>query len=368
MTKVTTTTVRTCSASKKEKDSAVDDLQKQVAPEKKKRELKKKQQASKKRAEEEKKKKTDQEKADENAGMVTVSPPNNNEEIVTIGLDDEEEMEINFEYSQAAEEVWIDTEDVEALARHGISPNHLFGKDHEESTGTTPTEQDHAKGAKNNESTTVDLTAAENSPDKKESKRVEEPSGMKASNCYTTSSFSVAKIAHKYTHPRTFVEAAITLIKEDKPKELIAAIKYLLTNGQILDPNFARAPLKHNKATTKPKLITTIDDVPVNFTHLGKYAFTSGNRIFEKKKDWKGENDRHSKPKKADHRDNTPTPETFKDPVVYFTVAIATDIPPRTLINGIRMEWEANGGGKLQVKDLQSQESKVVMALYLDPL
>jgi hypothetical protein len=28
------------------------------------------------------------------------------------------------------------------------------------------------------------------------------------------------------------------------------------------------------------------------------------------------------------------------------------------------MEWEANGGGKLQVKDLQSQESKVVMALY----
>jgi hypothetical protein len=112
---------------------------------------------------------------------------------------------------------------------------------------------------------------------------------MKASNRYTTSSFSVAKIAHKYTHPRTFVEAAITLIKEDKPKELIAAIKLLLTNGQILDPNFALAHLKHNEATTKPKLITTIDDVPVNFTHLGQYAFTSGNRIFEKKKDWKGE-------------------------------------------------------------------------------
>jgi hypothetical protein len=45
-------------------------------------------------------------------------------------------------------------------------------------------------------------------------------------------------------------------------------------------------------------------------------------------------------------------------------VAISTDIPPRTLINGIRTEWVANGGGKLQVKDLQSQESKVVMALY----
>jgi hypothetical protein len=153
-------------------------------------------------------------------------------------------------------------------------------------------------------------------------------------------------------------------MKEDKPKEFIAAIKLLLINGQILDPMFALAPLKHNEATTKPKHITAIDDVPVNFTHLGQYAFTSGNRIFEKKKDWKGENDRYSKTKRADHRDNELQPETFKDPVVYFTVAIATDTLPRTLINGIRTEWEANGGGKLQVKDLQSQESKVVMALY----
>jgi hypothetical protein len=360
--------VRTRTASKKKKDSAADELQKQVALEKKKRELKKKQRASEKQAEEEKKKKLDQEKANENAGTITDSPPNNNEEVVTIGSEDEEEMESNFNYSQASKDAdWTDTKDAEALARHGISPNHLFGKDHEEATEakrTTPTEQDHAEGTKIDESATVDLTAAENSPDKKKSKRVEIPSGMKASNRYTTSSFSVAKIAHKYIHPRTFVEAAITLIKEDKPKELITAIKLLLTNGQILDPNFALAPLKHNDATTKPKLITTIDDVPVNFTHLGQYAFTSGNRIFEKKKDWKGENNRHSKSKKEGHRDNAPEPDIFKDPVVYFTVAVATDIRPRTLINGIRTEWEANGGGKLHVKDLQSQESKVVMALY----
>jgi hypothetical protein len=176
--------------------------------------------------------------------------------------------------------------------------------------------------------TAVNLTAAENSPNKKTSKRAEVPSGLKASNRYTTSSFSAAKISHKYTHPRTFVEASITLMKEDKPKEFIAAIKLLLINRQILDPMFALAPLKHNKATTKPKLITAIDDVPVNFTHLGQYAFTSGNRIFEKKKDWKGENDRYSKFKKADHRDNMLQPETFKDPVVYFTVATATDIFP----------------------------------------
>jgi hypothetical protein len=307
----------------------------------------------------------DQEKADANVGTVTVSPPNNNE-VTVIESEDEDETEINFNYTQAANKEWTDAEDAEALARHDISPNHLFGRVHEESTeakGTAPTEQG-AEGTKINQSTAVNLTAAENPPDKKKSKRAEVPSGMKASNRYTTSSFSVAKIAHKYTHPRTFVEASITLTKDNKPKEFITSIKLLLTNGQILDPTFALAPLKHNKVTMKPKLITAIDDVPVNFTHLGQYAFTSGNRIFEKKKDWKGENDHYSKSKKADHRDNAPQPETFKDPMVYFTVAITTDIPPQTLINGIQTEWEAISGGKLQVKDLQSQESKVVMALY----
>jgi len=54
----------------------------------------------------------------------------------------------------------------------------------------------------------------------------------------------------------------------------------------------------------------------------------------------------------------------LKDPVVYFTFAIATDVLPQNLINGIETEWETHGGGKLQVKDLQTQESKVVLALY----
>ena len=144
MPKVTTSTVRTRTASKKKKDSAADELQKQVALEKKKRELKKKQGASEKQAEEEKKKKTDQEKADENVGKVTVSPPNNNEEVVTIGSDEEEEMESNFNYSQAANDDWTDTEDAEALARHGISPNHLFRKNREELTEAS----DHTEGKK----------------------------------------------------------------------------------------------------------------------------------------------------------------------------------------------------------------------------
>ena len=105
-------------------------------------------------------------------------------------------MEINFNDSQDVKEDWTNAKDDQALARHGISPNHLFGKDREESTeatGIAPTELG-AERIKIGESTAVDLTAAENSPNKKKSKRAEVPSGMKASNRYTTSSFSMAKL------------------------------------------------------------------------------------------------------------------------------------------------------------------------------
>jgi hypothetical protein len=65
------------------------------------------------------------------------------------------------------------------------------------------------------------------------------------------------------------------------------------------------------------------DDMPVNFTHFGQYAYTLGNRIFEKKKDWKG-----NSTKKADHRDNATKDDIFCNPVVYFMIAIANDAPP----------------------------------------
>ena len=138
MVKATMATVRSRTASKKKQDSAADELQKQVALKKKKRELKKKQRAVEKQAKEEKKKKTDQEKADANAGTVTVLPPNTNE-VIALGSEDEEETEIIFNDSQDTNEDWTEAKDVEALTRHGISPNHLFGKDNE-TTGTEPTE------------------------------------------------------------------------------------------------------------------------------------------------------------------------------------------------------------------------------------
>ncbi len=77
----------------------------------------------------------------------------------------------NFNYTQAANKDWTNTKDAEALARHCISLNHLFGKDYKESTeakGTAPTEQG-AEGTKIDESTAVDFTAVAYSPELKKS-------------------------------------------------------------------------------------------------------------------------------------------------------------------------------------------------------
>ncbi len=128
----------------------------------------------------------------------------------------------------------------------------------------------------------VDLSA--NSPEKKKKKG---PAGApRTKNCYTTTTtakFAITPTTHIYKNPRTFAEAAISLTSEDKPKELIAAIKLLLKNGKYLDSNFRLTPLKNVKGT-KPKIILTEDNVPLNFIHLGQYMGTSGRQIFEPKK------------------------------------------------------------------------------------
>jgi hypothetical protein len=82
---------------------------------------------------------------------------------------------------------WTESEDAEALTRYGISPNHLFGIEAEETTTTTTTEPTKEAGtAAQDETTTVDLTAPENSPERKRTKSTDVPSSIKESNRYTT--------------------------------------------------------------------------------------------------------------------------------------------------------------------------------------
>jgi hypothetical protein len=174
-------------------------------------------------------------------------------------------------------------------------------------------------------------------------------------NRYTTKGFTIPLTAHIHTHPMTYVEAAICLTLDDKPKEFIMSIKLLLTNARYLNQHLDLVPLK-SLPGNQTKIIVAEDNIPSNFTHLGQYAFTSGNHIFKKKMNWKVKD-------KQPHQDNDTA--DLKDPIVYFTVAIATNLPPCTLIDGIRMEWETHGSGKLQIKELQSHKSKVMFVLYL---
>jgi hypothetical protein len=264
LTKTTVHSTRARSAVKKKNHAAADNLQKIVAAEKKVCEEKKKKRADEKKAEEEKKKKSDEEKAQAKvtadqekakASSATISPPNPN-----IALED----------GATRDDDWTEDKYDRCLQTHGISPNHLFAKD--------------ATDIPEKLTETLDLTGG-NSPFKENSRNTR--SSQKSNTRYSTSAFSLTQKVHVHTYTKTFIEAAITLKSEDKPKEFIAAIKLLLANGKYLDSNLALTPLKHNINITKPKLILREDDIPVNFTHLGQYVYTSGKRIFEKKKNWK---------------------------------------------------------------------------------
>ncbi len=56
--------------------------------------------------------------------------------------------------------------------------------------------------------------------------------------------------------------------------------------------------------------------------------------------------------------------EEYKNPVVWFTLAIATDIEPKDLVSRIVHKWHRIGGVRLTIKDLQSFESKTILSCF----
>ncbi len=77
---------------------------------------------------------------------------------------------------------------------------------------------------------------------------------------------------------------------------------------------------------------------------------SNGRNPFEKQKTW---GDKAKKDK-----------EELKDPVVYFSLAIATDEDPEELIARIVHKWQRCSGILLQIKELPSFESKTVLTLF----
>ena len=225
MTKTTVHSTRARSAVKKKNDAAADELQKIVAAEKRDREDKKKKRAYEKKVEEEMKKKSDEEKAQAivrkrqwivdqekiRANLATISPPNPDIALVDGATEGEDWSE--------------DEDDDQGIRTNGISPNSLFAKE--------------AMNATEKPIETLDLTG-ENSPFKKKSRNTS--SSLKSTTRYSTSTFNLTQKVHEHTYAKTFIEAAITLKSEDKPKEFIAAIKLLMTNGKYPIPTWHSPP------------------------------------------------------------------------------------------------------------------------------
>ena len=244
-------------SSKKTSNAAADDLMKQVALEKKVREEKeKKRQADKKAKEELTKAQEREETALARTVMVAtaISPPSDMEEEYVLlpkdsplfemtteeltdyatgflGLSEEDadnyvaqvqEQKESFEFMENEVLLSDDEEEADHLARHGVQANNLFGDDIQEVA--TPT---------------IDLS--ENLPEKKKTKSI--AGAQKKYNRYTTKGFTIPPTAHAHTYPLTYVEAAICLTSDDKPKEFIVAIKLILKNAKYLDPNFGLVPL-----------------------------------------------------------------------------------------------------------------------------
>jgi hypothetical protein len=77
---------------------------------------------------------------------------------------------------------------------------------------------------------------------------------------------------------------------------------------------------------------------------------SNGHNSFEKQKVWgKGSNKNK---------------EEFHDPVVYFTMAIATDTDPEELILCVVHKWHRMGRVCLQIKEVQTFESEIILLLF----
>jgi hypothetical protein len=154
--------------------------------------------------------------------------------------------------------------------------------------------------------------------------------------------------AHKHTYPRTIVDASIKLTGATPVQDFIVHLQELLKNGLMVDKTFAFCPINPNGSDKK---IHKISGIVTNMTMLGAHfkISSNGKNPFEKQKQW-------GKAKKDK--------EEFRDPIIYFSLAIATDTEPEDLLARIIHEWQRRGGILLQIKELQSFESNTILAFY----
>jgi hypothetical protein len=129
-----------------------------------------------------------------------------------------------------------------------------------------------------------------------------------------------------------------------------------LTNAQMVDPKFVINPINPN---SKEKNIAFKGEISPNMTKLGSHVKISGTgNAFNKQKVWDKEGDSVRQSRKANKK------EEFKDPTVYFSMVISSEVNPTEIIERTTHEWSCLNRARLQIKDLQFMESETVVSIY----
>ena len=175
---------------------------------------------------------------------------------------------------------------------------------------------------------------------------------LKSSGTTTKSASFLEDVAYK--HSRIILELAISLKSDKAFDEFTQALMAFITNAQMVDPKFVINPIS---SASKEKNISTKGEVSSNMTKLGTHVKISGNgNAFNKKKVWNSQSSVRSSRKSQK--------EEFRDPVVYFSMVVSTQVEPSELIDRLTHEWSRINGTRLQIKDLQSISSETVVTFF----
>ncbi len=159
-----------------------------------------------------------------------------------------------------------------------------------------------------------------------------------------------------YPHSRIILEL-VSLLKSDKAfEEFTQALIAFLANAQMVDPKFVINPLDPN---SKEKNISSKGEISTNMSKLGAHVKISSNgNVFSKQKVWGKDDTGGQNTRKSNKK------EEFKDPAVYFSMIVSSEVAPKDLIERTTHEWARLNGVRLQVKELQFVESETVVTFY----
>jgi hypothetical protein len=174
----------------------------------------------------------------------------------------------------------------------------------------------------------------------------------------TASAARTTTFLDTFHHPfsRIILELAVVLKSDKAFEEFIQALMSFLTNAQMVDPKFVINPLNPN---SKEKNIMSKGEISPNLTKLGAHIKISGNgNVFNKQKVWNRDDPDERSSRKGNKK------EEFRDPTVYFSMIVSSEIPPSEIIERTTHEWARLNGVRLQVKELQFVDSETVVTFY----